>query len=177
MMNCVNTAETPLTDTGKSAKTLKKCMKWLNNFNWGFDMIHWWNIHNKIKCVTGCNMWLLVILRSPADHHKSTMLHIYNNFNLTPVQQHGIDYVMQHFQEFCAPICNFWTARFEVFKGLPEAWRDNWYIVNRILQICNQCKFSDPDERLIDTIIFGMSIVRAQDKLLQTPKLWIYSSV
>ena len=45
---------------------------------------------------------------------------------------------------------------------------DTFY--NRILKICNQCEFSDPDERLIDAIIFVMSIVKAQDKLLQTPK-------
>ena len=32
---------------------------------------------------------------------------IYDNFNLTVVQQYDIEYVMQHFQEFCAPICNF----------------------------------------------------------------------
>ena len=31
---------------------------------------------------------------------------IYDNFNLTVAQQY-IEYVMQHFQEFCAPICNF----------------------------------------------------------------------
>ena len=45
---------------------------------------------------------------------------------------------------------------------------DTFY--NRILKICNQCEFSDPDERLIDAIIFGTSIVKVQDKLLQTPK-------
>ena len=49
----MNAAETPLTDTGNSAKTSEKCMKWLNNFNISFEMIHRWNIHNKIKHVTG----------------------------------------------------------------------------------------------------------------------------
>ena len=40
---------------------------------------------------------------------------------------------------------------------------------NRILKICSQCEFSDPDEQLIDAI-FGMSTVKAQDKLLNVPK-------
>ena len=41
---------------------------------------------------------------------------------------------------------------------------------NKILKICNQCEFSDPIERLIYAIIYGMSIVKAQVKLLQTLK-------
>ena len=41
---------------------------------------------------------------------------------------------------------------------------------NRILKLACQCEFSDMEERLIDAIIFGMNCVKAQDKLLQTPK-------
>ena len=77
---------------------------------------------------------------------------------------------MQQIEEFCAPICNFQAVRFrfsKVYKKQGET-IDTFY--NRILKICNQCKFSDPDERLIDAIIFGTLIVKAQDKLLQTSK-------
>ena len=41
---------------------------------------------------------------------------IYKNFNLTATQHHDIDYVMQQFEEFCAPICNFRAARFKFSK-------------------------------------------------------------
>ena len=40
----------------------------------------------------------------------------------------------------------------------------------RILKLACQCDFSDIDEHLIDAIIFGTNCVKAQDKLLQTPK-------
>ena len=42
---------------------------------------------------------------------------------------------------------------------------------NRILKLAHQCNFSDIDECLIDAIIFGTNCVKAQDKLLQTPKM------
>ena len=42
---------------------------------------------------------------------------------------------------------------------------DTFY--NRILKLAHQCDFSDMNERLIDAIIFGMTCVKAQGKLLQ----------
>ena len=39
-----------------------------------------------------------------------------------------------------------------------------------ILKVARQCEFSNIDERLIDAIIFGTNCIKAQDKLLQTPK-------
>ena len=33
-----------------------------------------------------------------------------------------------------------------------------------------QCEFPDMDDRIIDAIIFGTNCIKAQDKLLQTPK-------
>ena len=104
---------------------------------------------------------------------------IYNNFNLTTAQHHDIDYVMQWFEEFCAPICNFWAARFrfsKVYQKQGEMTIDTFY--NRILKICKQCEFSDPDERLIDAIIFGMSIVKGTRQVIADAKnSLIYSNV
>ena len=95
---------------------------------------------------------------------------IYDNFNLTIAQCHDIDYVMQQFEEFCALICNFRAARFKFSKVYQKQGENVDIFYNRTLKICHQCEFSDPDECLIDAIIFGMSIVKAQDKLLQMPK-------
>ena len=41
---------------------------------------------------------------------------IYNKFRLTAVHKYDINYVMQQFEEFCAPICNFRAARFKFTK-------------------------------------------------------------
>ena len=94
---------------------------------------------------------------------------IYDNFNLQPHKANDVNYVLQHFEEFCEPICNFRAARFKFTK--VSQWQgenmDTFY--NRILKLARQCDFSNMNERLIDAIIFGMTCVKAQDKLLQTP--------
>ena len=96
---------------------------------------------------------------------------IYESFNLLPHQANDIELVMQCFEEFCDPICNFRAARFHftmVFQQQGET-IDTFY--NHILKLARQCDFSDMDERMIDAIIFGTNCIKAQDKLLQTPKM------
>ena len=94
---------------------------------------------------------------------------IYDNFNLQLHQANDVNYVLQCFEEFCEPICNLRVARFKFTK--VSQWQgekvDTFY--NRILKLACQCDFSNMNERLIDAIIFGMTCVKAQDKLLQTP--------
>ena len=41
---------------------------------------------------------------------------IYESFNLLPHQANDIELVMQRFEEFCEPICNFRAARFHFTK-------------------------------------------------------------
>ena len=78
--------------------------------------------------------------------------------------------VMLWFEEFCAPICNFRATHFKFTKVHQNQGETIDTYFSCILKICNQCEFSDPGERLIDAIVFCTSIVKAQDKLLQTPK-------
>ena len=96
---------------------------------------------------------------------------IYESFNLLPHQANDVDYVLQRFEEFCEPICNFRAARYKFMKVAQHQGEaiDTFY--NRILKLAHQCEFSDPDERMIDAIIFGTNFIKAQDKLLQTPKM------
>ena len=86
---------------------------------------------------------------------------IYDNFNLQLHQANDVNYILQCFEEFCEPICNFRVAQFKFTKV------DTFY--NRILKLAHQCNFSDMNERLIDVIIFSTTCVKAHDKLLQMP--------
>ena len=95
---------------------------------------------------------------------------IYDNFNLPPHQANDFDYVLQCFKEFCEPICNFRVARFKFTKVSQHQGENIDTFYNRILKLACQCDFSDMNERLIDAIIFGTTCVKAQDKLLQTPR-------
>ena len=96
---------------------------------------------------------------------------IYESFNLPPHEASDVDLVIQRFEEFCKPICKFRVARFKftkVFQQKGEA-IDTFY--NQIPKLAHQCEFSDMNERLKDAIIFSTNYIKAQDKLLQTPKL------
>ena len=95
---------------------------------------------------------------------------IYENFNLLPHQKYDVDYVLTRFEEFCEPICNFHMARFKFSKVHQHNGESVDVFYNRILKIARQCKFPDMDDQIIDAIIFGTNCIKAQDKLLQTPK-------
>ena len=95
---------------------------------------------------------------------------IYDNFNLLLHQANDVDYVLQCFEEFCEPICNFRVARFKFTKVSQCQGENIDTFYSRILKLAHQCKFSDMNEQLIDAIIFSTTCVKAQDKLLQTPK-------
>ena len=95
---------------------------------------------------------------------------IYDNFNLLPHQANNVDYMLQCFEEFCEPICNFRVARFKFTKVSQCQGENVDTFYSRILKLACQCKFSDMNEWLIDVIIFSTMCVKAQDKLLQTPR-------
>ena len=96
---------------------------------------------------------------------------IYENFNLLPHQKYDVDYVLRRFEEFCEPICNFRMARFKFLKVHQYNGESIDIFYNRILKIAKQCEFPDMDNCIINSIIFGTNCVKAQDKLLQTPKM------
>ena len=95
---------------------------------------------------------------------------IYDNFNLPPHKANDVDYVLQCFEEFCKPICNFRVARFKFTKVSQHQGENIGTFYKRILKLAHQCEFSDMNEQLIDAIIFGTTCVKAQDELLQMPK-------
>ena len=102
---------------------------------------------------------------------------IYENFNLPIHQKYDVDFVLNKFEAFCKPICNFRIAHFK-FSKVHQYQRESIDVFyNRILKVARQCEFSNIDERLIDAIIFGTNCTKAQDKLLQTPKNIISSTV
>ena len=63
---------------------------------------------------------------------------IYDNFNLQPHQANDVNYVLQHFEEFCEPICNFRAARFKFIKVSQRQGEDVDTFYNRILKLARQ---------------------------------------
>ena len=94
------------------------------------------------------------------------MVRIFTKTRLTPAQRYDIKYVMQRFEEFYALICNFRAVHFKFSKVYKKQDKTIDMFYHCILYTCNQWELSDPDERLVDALIFGTSIVKAKDKLL-----------
>ena len=96
---------------------------------------------------------------------------IYEGFNLDVHQLYDLELIWSLFDKHCKPICNFCAARwkFRTVAQAPSETIDTFY--NRILKLAKQCQFEPAEERsrLIDAIIYGTTITKAQEKLLQTP--------
>ena len=96
---------------------------------------------------------------------------IYEGFNLHVHQEYDLELIWTLFEKHCEPICNFHAARwkFGSVAQAPSETLDTFY--NRILKLAKQCQFEPAEEksRLIDALIYGTSITKAQEKLLQMP--------
>ena len=83
---------------------------------------------------------------------------------------YDIDYIMEQFELYCEPICNFCAARYK-FRQVSQ--RENEMtnaFYHRIQKLCLQCQFNDDKECLVDAIIYGTKVQKARKKLLQMPK-------
>ena len=91
------------------------------------------------------------------------------NLHLALSQQYNLDAVLEAFERYCKPICNFPSARFK-FRSVKQ---HDTEIINTfyhcILHLARQCQFDNIDEHLIDAIVFRCKSKKAQDKLLQMP--------
>ena len=96
---------------------------------------------------------------------------IYEGFNLDVHQLYDLELIWSLFDKHCEPICSFHAARwkFRTVAQAPSETLDTFY--NRILKLAKQCQFEPVEERsrLIDAIIYGTTITKAQEKLLQMP--------
>ena len=96
---------------------------------------------------------------------------IYEGFNLDIHQQYDSELIWSLFDKHCEPICNFCAARWKfcTVAQAPSETLDTFY--NRILKLAKQCQFEPVEERsrLIDAVIYGTTITKAREKLLQTP--------
>ena len=95
---------------------------------------------------------------------------IYDNFQLDDDEMYDIDYIMNQFEQYCEPICNFRAARYkfcQVSQCENEMTNAFYY---HIQKLCIQCQFSDDQKHLVDAIIYGTKVQIAREKLLQRPK-------
>ena len=88
---------------------------------------------------------------------------MYDNFELTDDEMYDIDYVVEQFELYCEPICNFCAVR---YKFCQVSQRENEMINafhHHIQKLCVQCQFSDDDEQLVDANIYGTKVQKARE--------------
>ena len=94
---------------------------------------------------------------------------IYDNFQLDDDEMYDIGYVMEQFELYCEPTCNFRAARYKFCQvsQCENEMMNAFY--HHIQKFCVQCQFSDK-ECLVYAIICGTKVKKAREKLLQMPK-------
>ena len=76
---------------------------------------------------------------------------------------------MNRFEHFCEPVCNFHAAHWH-FRNLAQEENEKiGTFYTHADKLSRQCKFSDPEERMVNCIIYGITNKKAKEKLLQTP--------
>ena len=83
---------------------------------------------------------------------------------------YDIDHIMDQFELYCEPICNFCAARYKFQQVSQREHKMTNAFYHHIQKLCVQCQFSDDEERLVDAIIYGTRVHKARQKLLQMPK-------
>ena len=95
---------------------------------------------------------------------------IYDNFELEEDEMYDIDLIMEQFELYCEPICNFHAVRYkfhQVFQRENEMMNVFYHCTQKP---CVQCQFSDHEEHFVDAIIYGTKVHKRREKLLQMPK-------
>ena len=95
---------------------------------------------------------------------------IYDNFQFDDDEQYDIDYVMDQFEQYRQPICNFRAARYK-FHQVSQCENEMMNALTITYRSCvYNASLSDDKEHLVDAIIYGTKVQKAREKLLQMPK-------
>ena len=100
------------------------------------------------------------------------------NFNLPVHQKYDVDFVLNKFEAFCEPICNFKIACFKFSKVHQYQGESIDVFYNHILKAARQCEFSNIDERLINAITFwDKTVPKLRTSFYRLQKQCPYKSV
>ena len=88
---------------------------------------------------------------------------IYDNFELEEHEMYNIDHIVEQFELYCEPICNFCAARYK-FQQVTKRENETMTIIyHHIQKLCVQCQFGADKERLVDAIIYGTRVHKARE--------------
>ena len=94
-------------------------------------------------------------------------IELVSTWTLTADDKKKLSTYWEKFEEYVAPRSNFRLARYKLrtLKQEPDESVDSFLKKVRIL--VTECKYTNPDEHIIDALIFGSNNPRVQSKLLE----------
>ena len=97
-------------------------------------------------------------------------IELVSTWGLSAGDKKKLDVHWTRFKQYLSPKSNFCLPRFKLRTTKQEPGETIDSFVKRIRILIDECQFTNPDEHIIDTLIFGSSSKRTQSKLLEYDK-------
>ena len=94
-------------------------------------------------------------------------IELVSTWSLTTDEKKKLSTYWEKFEDFVAPRSNFRLARYKLRTLKQEAGESVDSFLKKVRIFVNECKFTNPDEHIIDALIFGSNNPRVQSKLLE----------
>ena len=93
---------------------------------------------------------------------------IVKSWELSDEEKDSLQTHWDKFESYVKPHSNFRVARYKLRNMRQEPNEPVDAFVKRIKLVCADCKFTNPNENALDTLIYGLTSRRVQSKLLET---------
>ena len=94
-------------------------------------------------------------------------IELVSTWSLTTDEKKKLSTYWEKFEDFMVLRSNFRLARYKLRTLKQEAGESFDSFLKKVRILVNECKFTNPDEHIIDTLIFGSNNPRVQSKLLE----------
>ena len=94
-------------------------------------------------------------------------IELVSTWSLTADEKKQLSTYWEKFEDFVAPRSNFRLARYKLRTLKQEPGESVDSFLKKVRILVNECKYTNPDEHIIDALIFGSNNPRVQSKLLE----------
>lgn len=94
-------------------------------------------------------------------------IELVSTWSLTADEKKQLSTYWEKFEDFVAPRSNFRLARYKLLTLKQETGESVDSFLKKVRILVNECKYTNPDEHIIDALIFGSNNPRSQSKLLE----------
>ena len=97
-------------------------------------------------------------------------IELVSTWSLSDEEKKKLDAHWTRFEQYLSPRSNFRLSRFKLRTAKQEPGEAVDSFIKRLKILVEACQFTNPEEHIIDALIFGSSSKRTQSKLLEFDK-------